>query len=107
MSDENQVLEKIVLTRLIHINAIVTGMVLGLVFGLGIFLSTNFLLLKGGDVVGPHLALLGQFLIGYEVTFLGSIIGLIYGLLIGFGTGYAFGLIYNWIAILRERNNGS
>ena len=40
-------------------------------------------MLKGGPVVGPHLELLGQYLIGYRVTFGGSFVGLAYGFLAG------------------------
>jgi len=72
------------------------------VFGLGVFIATNILVLKGGEVVGPHLALLGQYFIGYRVTFLGSLIGLAYGLVIGFGIGYGVAFLYNWIAALRR-----
>ena len=71
--------EEIVLTRLLRLNATVQGIVTGLVFGLVIFIATNWLTLKGGRVVGPHLALLSQFFIGYRVTFVGSLIGFAHG----------------------------
>ncbi len=95
-------LEKAVLTKLLHLNAMVLGLVTGFVFGCGIFIATNFLIIKGGNVVGPHLALLSQFFYGYQVTFWGSLIGLGYGLITGFITGYAVGRIYNWLADLRS-----
>jgi hypothetical protein len=68
---------------------------MGLLFGIGLFLATNILLLKGGRVVGPHLALLGAYLPGYRVTFAGSLIGLGYGLILGFGAGWLMGRVYN------------
>jgi hypothetical protein len=68
------------------------------VAGLGLFVATNWLIIKGGEVVGPHLALLGQFLPGYEVTFLGSVIGLAYGLVVGFVLGYGVSALYNHLA---------
>lgn len=102
MTNDSSEIEKIVLTRVMYLNAIVTGLVVGIVFGLGIFFATNFLVLKGGEVVGPHLALLGQYFIGYRVSFLGSLIGLAYGLVIGFGIGYGVAFLYNWIAALRK-----
>ncbi len=77
MADEKRALEQIVLTRAMQLNATVQGIVTGLVVGLGIFIATNWLVLKGGEVVGPHLALLGQFLIGYRVSFVGSLVGLL------------------------------
>jgi hypothetical protein len=90
-------LDKIVLTRLMRLNAAVTGTVTGITIGLVIFLATNWLVLKGGEVIGPHLALLGQFFIGYRVTFLGSFIGLAYGFATGFLIGYAVAWLYNWL----------
>jgi hypothetical protein len=109
MSDGQETLEKLVLTRLMRLNARVTGIVLGLVAGLGIFLATNWLLLKGGPigpegapVVGPHLWLLAQFFIGYRVTFLGSLIGFVYAFVLGFVVGFLTAKIYNWIVTLRE-----
>ena len=86
-------------------NATILGLILGLSLGLAIFFATNFLLIKGGNVIGPHLALLGQFFIGYKVTFVGSIIGLLYGFVTGFISGYVFASIYNWIANLRDRQH--
>lgn len=75
---------------------------LGLLFGLVIFLATNWLLLKGGDPVGPHLALLSQFFIGYRVSLLGSIIGFAYGFALGTLCGALISWIYN--VIVRFRN---
>lgn len=66
------------------------GVAIGALFGGALFLATNVLLLRGGDPVGPNLALLGQYFIGYSVTFGGSWVGLAYG----FGTGFIMG----WLA---------
>jgi uncharacterized membrane protein required for colicin V production len=91
------------------INSKFFGLVLGLLFGLSIFVATNWLLIKGGHidaegeyVVGPHLQLLGQFFIGYRVSFLGSILGFLYGFAIGTFSGSALGYIYNKIADFRN-----
>jgi hypothetical protein len=106
---DDKKLEELVLTRLIRLNAVVQGVVTGMLVGLGIFVATNWLVLKGGHigpygepVVGPHLALLRQFFIGYRVTFLGSLIGFAYGFGSGFIVGYSVARIYNWIVDLRE-----
>jgi hypothetical protein len=80
----------------------VQGVVTGLVAGLGVFIATNWLVLKGGDVVGPHLSLLANFFIGYQVNFAGSLIGFGYGFVVGFTVGYFVARMYNWIASLRE-----
>ena len=97
MSDEHKELEKTVLTRLLRLNATVHGIAIGLLFGLAIFVATNWLVIKGGPVVGPNLALLSNFFIGYRVTFLGSIVGFVYGFLVGFLFGYFVARMYNWI----------
>jgi hypothetical protein len=88
---------------LVRLNAKVQGVVTGLVVGLAIFIATNWLILKGGEVVGPNLALLGQFFIGYRVTFVGSLIGFAYGFAGGFVAGYLVAGLYNWLVELKER----
>lgn len=102
MAEVEKVVEELVLTRLLRLNATIQGVVTGLITGLGIFLATNWLVLKGGEVVGPHLSLLSQFFIGYRVTFVGSVIGFAYGFVFGFLTGYLVARMYNWLADLRE-----
>lgn len=104
MTKENPPLDKIVKTRLARLNAVVSGMVTGVIFGLLIFVATNWLLLKGGDPVGPHLALLGQFFLGYTVSFGGSLLGLLYGFVTGFALGYAVAFLYNFFLRLRHKH---
>jgi len=102
MVDERRALEQLVLTRTLRLNATIQGIVTGIVAGLGIFIATNWLVLKGGAVIGPHLALLGQFLIGYRVSFMGSLIGFVYGFVGGYLVGYAVGRVYNWAVDRQE-----
>jgi hypothetical protein len=109
MADNQEPLERIVLTRLMRLNATISGIVVGLLGGLAIFAATVWLVLKGGPpgpegepVVGPHLSLLGQFFIGYEVTFAGSLIGFAYGFVTGFVVGFCVARIYNWLVGWRE-----
>jgi len=90
-------------------NTKLLGLALGLIMGLAIFLATNWLIIKNGyttpigeHIVGPHLQLLGQFFIGYRVSFLGSIIGFFYGFALGTLCGTVFGLIYNKIVDFRN-----
>jgi len=102
MADDKRALESLVLTRLMQLTATVQGVVTGLIAGLAIFIATNWLIIKDGPVVGPHLALLGQFLIGYRVTFVGSLIGFAYRFVLGFGVAYGVARMYNWLADVRE-----
>ena len=99
MAEDEKTLGKVVLTRLLRLNAIMQGVVTGIVAGLGIFIATNWLVLKGGDVVGPHLGLLGHFFI----SFVGSFIGFAYAFVTGFLIGYFIARIYNRIVDVRER----
>lgn len=102
MADTRESIEEVVLTRLLRLNATVQGVVTGLLLGSGIFVATNWLILKGGEHVGPHLSLLGQFLVGYRVTFVGSLIGFGYGFVSGFVIGYVVARLYNWLVARRE-----
>ena len=101
-NEHSKTLEQLVLTRVMRLNAMVHGMVAGFLGGLGIFIATNWLVLKGGNVVGPHLALLSQFFIGYHVTFAGSLIGFGYGFISGFLIGYFIAMMYNLLADFRD-----
>ncbi len=101
-TEHQRVVEDLVLTRLMHLNAKLSGFVVGVAAAIGIFVATNWLVLKGGEVVGPHLSLLNQFLIGYRVTFVGSLIGFSYFLIGGFLLGYFIARIYNTFVDLRN-----
>lgn len=114
MNGPEKRLDEIVLTRLLRLNATVQGLVTGIVVGFVIFVATNWLLLEGGTtgpegrtVVGPHLALLGQYFIGYRVTFLGSLIGFAYGFVCGFVGGYLISIMYNWLVERKERRSAA
>jgi hypothetical protein len=103
MAPEDKGFENVILTRIIRLDAVIHGIVFGLIAGIILFIATLWLVIKGGPVVGPNLALLGQFFIGYRVTVLGSFIGFGYGFLSGFLGGYFIATIYNWIVDLREK----
>jgi len=100
--DENKEVEalKALVARL---EARALGLVGAVIGGLGLFVMTAWLLLKGGTQVGPHLQLLGQYFYGYSVTWPGSLVGLIYGALVGGSIGWMVGTIYNRVVWLRHR----
>jgi hypothetical protein len=81
----------------------VLTIVCALLGGVGLFVITAWLLIKGGPQVGAHLQLLGHYFIGYSVTWKGSLVGLGYGALVGGVVGWAIGTIYNGIVTLRQR----
>lgn len=102
MADPENGHTDVILTRLARFNSTVQGLVSGILLGGVVFLATNWLVLKGGHPVGPHLALLGQFFLGYRVTFVGSLIGFGYGFATGSAAGYLVARLYNWFGARRE-----
>lgn len=100
-NNNNAYTEKL-FSGLLWLNAKILGLVLGLVFGLMMFIATNWLVLKGGSRVGPHLELLSHYFIGYRVTFWGSFIGFAYGFIMGTLSGSLIGWIYNKIVKFRN-----
>lgn len=67
----------------------------GVVSGVMVFLATIWLVIKGGEVVGPNLRLLEQFFAGYTVSVGGSFIA--------FGYSFFWGFIFGWLfAYLRN-----
>ena len=105
MREEQEILRK----SLVRFNSKLLALVLGITFGLVVFVATNWLVIKGGHVnadgeyvVGPNLQLLSQFFIGYRVSFLGSLLGFLYGFGLGTIVGSAIGWIYNRLVDLRR-----
>jgi hypothetical protein len=95
--------EQALLEEVIRVNRNVLGLTLGILFGFGLFLATNILVLKGGPHVGANLQLLNQFFPGYGVTFTGSFLGLVYGFAVGYVSGWIIASVYNWVVLLRNR----
>lgn len=93
--------EEIIRNAVVRLNGHILGFVFGAVGALILFSATNWLVLKGGEVVGPHMGLLDQFLIGYSVTFVGSLIGAAYAFVIGYLSGLFVAWIYNWVISFR------
>jgi len=94
--------EEKLFSGVLWLNAKILGLSLGLLCGLVIFIATNWLVIKGGKVVGPHLQLLSQYFIGYRVSFFGSLIGFAYGFAVGTLSGSLIGWIYNRITTFRN-----
>ena len=102
--------ERVIIEAFARLDRAALGFAVGTLCGLGVFTATIFLLIKGGEVVGPNLALLGQFFVGYKVTVAGAFIGLVYGFVAGFVLGWLIGFLRNslvsaYLLILRTRAN--
>jgi multisubunit Na+/H+ antiporter MnhB subunit len=89
--------------KVARLQAKVLAFVMATICGLIVFIMTAWLLIKGGENVGAHLKLLGQYFIGYSVSWPGAIVGLIYGVLVGGIIGWIIGIIYNLIVGLRRQ----
>jgi hypothetical protein len=102
MNPNDRQVQHLLRTRVIRLNEWITGITTGVVAALVLFLATNYLVLKGGPVVGPHLALLGQVFIGYRVTFAGSLVGAAWAFATGGAVGFFAAKVYNLFAGTRR-----
>ncbi len=80
------------------------GTAVGSIAGVGLFLATLVLLLRGGKVVGPMLSLLGNYIIGYKVTWAGAFVGLFETAIFGFVFGYLLAQVINLAIGFHESN---
>ena len=97
-TQEQQAIETVeaVLTRVVlKLDKTAFGLATGATLGGLLFLMSMWLVLKGGDPIGPRLQLLSHFFPGYSVTVQGSVLGLAYGFLSGFVGGWAFAFLRN------------
>jgi hypothetical protein len=81
-----------------RLNVTALACAMGCVFALGLWSATAVLLLKEtrpSVPIGPHLALLANFLPGYSVSWIGSLLGAFYAFLIGFGVGVIVAGVWN------------
>jgi len=88
--------ERVIQAAFARLDPVALGAAFGTVGGLGLFLATAFLLLKGGVLVGKNLALLGQYFTGFGPTWSGAFVGLFEAALGGFALGYAVASLRNW-----------
>ena len=93
--DPAVVANELVQSAFARINGKAWGIAFALLNGFGLLAATWILVIKGGAVVGPRLALLSNFLPGYTVTYVGGLIGFVYGFVIGYAMGRLIGLVYN------------
>jgi len=84
------------------------GTAIGIVSGIGLFLATAILLLKGGEVIGPTLSLLGNYLFGFKVGWKGAFLGMFEAGVMGFILGNLTASLRNlgmsaYIALVHRR----
>jgi uncharacterized membrane protein YccC len=76
----------------------ILAVVFAMLGGTALFVATAWLLIKGGEIVGATLGLLGTYLPGYAVTWPGAVVALLYGAAIGGAAGWSLARIYNRLA---------
>jgi hypothetical protein len=96
--DEMAGREQEVESYLLRLNGRAWGIACVLLFGMGLFVATNFLIVLGGPNVGQHLNLLSVYFPGYAVTFVGSLVGFVYAFVVGYATGRIVSGVYNLAA---------
>jgi hypothetical protein len=82
-----------------RMDGVAMAFAVGTLCAFGLFGATVVLLLKGappGVLIGPNLETLGNFLPGYGVSWIGSIIGAAYAAVIGFVGGYLIAVLWNF-----------
>jgi hypothetical protein len=100
LTDEER---RLIETSIVRLRARVTAVVFAMAGGLGLFVATIWLVIRGGPDVGQHLSLLDNYFPGYEVTWRGSFIGLLYGGGAGALIGWSLASLYNALVRRRDR----
>jgi protoporphyrinogen oxidase len=91
-----------------RVDPVAAGVAAAAVGAVVLGLATLVLVMKGGDVIGPTLSLLHEYLPGYRVTTQGSLLGFAYGGLVGLGAGYFLAGTINgshsiYLALMQDR----
>jgi NhaP-type Na+/H+ or K+/H+ antiporter len=109
MSDKEELTTKDFYDRevrraVVRLKAGILGLVFGLILGIGLFAMTAILLIENGPNTGYHLSLLGNYFIGYTVTWKGACIGFLWAFSAGVIIGWSIGIIYNRVVAIRADN---
>ncbi len=78
-----------------RLDPLALAVAVGTVSGLGLWIGTAVLLLRGGSFVGLHLSRLSYYLPGYSVSWPGAFLGLVEAGVLGFVLGAAVALAWN------------
>jgi hypothetical protein len=87
------------------LNAKAFAVTCGLVWGLGLFCLTWWIIAFDGSSTAP--TLIGKLYRGYTITPLGSFIGLVWAFFDGLAGGAVFAWVYNRLAASRAFKRGS
>lgn len=98
--------EELIRRSIARLRAGIMAIVVGLLSGTALLVATAWLLIRGGENVGQHLSLLGNFFPGYSVTWGGAIVGFLWAAIVGGAVGWLTAWIYNRVAARRSHNVG-
>ncbi len=101
LSSEEQAQLALLRSAVARLRTSVMAVVFGVSGGTLLALATAWLLIQGGEQVGLHLGLLGNYFPGYAVTWPGVAMGFFYGLVTGAVLGWTIAWLYNRIADYR------
>lgn len=87
--------EKLLRQTVARMNEQGWGITFGLLGGVGLFLATAILLIRGGENVGAHLGLIGVYFPGYSVSWVGAFVGFVYAFVAGYAVGRTVATVYN------------
>jgi hypothetical protein len=99
-ADAARAAEEILVRTFARMEKLSFGIATGVVAGMVFLVATLWLVIKGGNVVGPHLRLLSQYFYGYTVTVPGAFIAFGHGFLWAFALGWLFAYLRNLLLAL-------
>ncbi len=100
--DAEQEYARLVAQAFARFDPVALGTAIGSVTGVGLFLATAALLLRGGEVVGPTLSLLANYIVGFQVSWTGALVGLVEASAGGFGFGWLLAKLINMAVSFEE-----
>lgn len=86
-----------------RLDSVALGVSVGTLLGLSIFLATALLVVRGSESAAPNLSLLGNYLLGYGVSWWGALIGLFEGTALGYALGWSMASLTNLVMRFEER----
>lgn len=101
---ESGKLEQVISYVTMRINGNALGLALGVITALGLFFTTNWLVMRGTAGESVHAALLSNYFPGYTVSFAGSFIGALEIFVLTYLVCLVLGAIYNGVVLFRQRS---
>ncbi|MCK5438946.1 MAG: NAD(P)/FAD-dependent oxidoreductase, partial [Gemmatimonadetes bacterium] len=102
----DETLEGVLAAAFARYDSLALGLAVAIVSGVGLFLATAWVLLRAERDSAEMLALIGQYLLGYEVSWGGAVLGFmgagLFGFVVGFGVGWLINLIIGWEETILE-----